>query len=407
MTKFRLRVRCFDSREAARIYFEKLGSSKSGAAIMAPKAVFNAVIVENLDNRAVNILKQEMLALGGEAATNEQVSRFRLGTSDTVLLGTRKQFDSLQKKLALQPFGLKAVGGELARVLNNYERRDLSFTVGSFDLDLGSRPLIMGILNITPDSFSDGGRFFQPETALNHARQLVEDGADIIDIGGESSRPGAVPVSLAEEQKRVWPVIEALRELNVPISIDTYKAEVAKGALERGAVIINDISALNFDPKMAEIVAEHDAALVLMHMRGNPRNMQKDPRYENLIGEIIDYWRKGIEKAVQAGVDRKKIILDPGIGFGKTLRHNLEIHNRLEEFQGLGQPLLLGSSRKAFIGAITGRPVAERAWGTAASIAWAASRGINMVRVHDVRGIVDLLKVTEALKSGGSFKVED
>ena len=287
------------------------------------------------------------------------------------------------------------------------QKQNLSFQVGPYYLDLNTRPLIMGILNVTPDSFSEEGQFFKHNAAIEHAQRMIAEGVDIIDVGGESSRPGADPVTLEEEKRRVWPLIEALAKLKVPVSIDTYKAEIAAGALERGAVIVNDISAGNFDPMMPRIVARHDAAYVLMHIQGTPQNMQKNPQYQDLMKELIDYLNNSLKIAVEAGVDKKKIILDPGIGFGKTLQHNLEILKRFEELHGLGQPLLIGTSRKSFIGAITGLPVEKRLPGTAASVLWAVERGANIVRVHDVGPIKELLQVAQAMKAGGDYCLEN
>ncbi|HBT46263.1 MAG TPA: dihydropteroate synthase [Peptococcaceae bacterium] len=259
----------------------------------------------------------------------------------------------------------------------------------------------MGILNVTPDSFSDGGLYFDLEKAVARAREMAAAGADIIDIGGESTRPGADPLPLEEELRRVIPVVDRLsRELSVPLSVDTYKAEVARAALEHGATIINDISGLRADPEMARVVARFGCPVVVMHIKGTPKNMQDNPTYEDVIGEVKDYLRRGVEMAVAAGLAREKVIVDPGIGFGKNLEHNLEILRRLEEFKDLGQPLLVGTSRKSFIGRILDLEPRERVWGTAATVALSIARGADIVRVHDVREMKQVVRVTDAIVRG-------
>jgi len=270
------------------------------------------------------------------------------------------------------------------------------------------RPLIMGVVNITPDSFADGGRFFRPADALAQARALMAAGADILDLGGESTRPNADPLPLEEELRRVLPVIEALAAENpVPISIDTYKAGVAEKALDAGASIINDISALRFDPGMAPLAAARQVPVVLMHMQGTPRDMQRQPHYDDLLGEIKAFFRERLEYAVSQSIPRDLLILDPGIGFGKTWRHNLEILNNLDTFLDLECPLLVGPSRKAFIGHLTGQPAGpERDAGTLAALAVAVLRGARLVRTHNVAFARQFLTVLdsicrESLERGG------
>jgi len=256
------------------------------------------------------------------------------------------------------------------------------------DLGLGGRVLIVGILNVTPDSFSDGGRFLSPDAAVERALAMEREGADIIDVGGESSRPGAEPVPVEEELRRVLPVLERLRgKLRIPISIDTTKAEVAEVALRAGASIVNDISALRFDPAMAPVVAEFGAGLVLMHMLGTPKTMQQDPHYEDVVTEVRDFLAERALYAQSQGIPREAIAVDPGVGFGKTVEHNLEILRRLSELAELGFPVLVGPSRKSFIGAVLGLPVEERLEGTLAACAVAVVRGADILRVHDVREV--------------------
>lgn len=244
----------------------------------------------------------------------------------------------------------------------------------------------MGVVNTTPDSFSDGGRFLSPEAAVSHALRLVEEGADIIDIGGESSRPGSESVDEVEELRRVMPVIGQLASsCRVPISIDTAKAEVARKALDAGAAIVNDITALHGDPLMATIIAEFDAGLILMHMRGTPSSMQQDTVYANLMAEICDYLAGAITVATNAGVNPGKIMIDPGIGFGKDLQGNLEIIRSIEKLAVLSRPVLIGASRKAFIGRLTGAVADDRLAGSLAAATAAVLNGASAVRVHDVR----------------------
>lgn len=261
-------------------------------------------------------------------------------------------------------------------------------------MGIGRKVLVMGILNVTPDSFSDGGRFIDPDAAAAHALRMQAEGADIIDIGGESTRPGADPVPVEEELRRLLPVLERLRgKLKVPVSIDTYKAEVAEAALRHGARIVNDVTALRGDPRMAELVAREGVGVVLMHMKGTPRTMQENPTYADVVAEVISFLEERIAFAREWGIDPEQVAVDPGIGFGKTVEHNLEIFRRLGEFRALGRPILVGPSRKSFIGAILGLPVGERLEGTLAACAVAVVRGADIVRVHDVlpaRRAVDL-----------------
>ncbi|MCA1766433.1 MAG: dihydropteroate synthase [Desulfobulbaceae bacterium] len=263
-----------------------------------------------------------------------------------------------------------------------------------------NRVRVMGILNVTPDSFSDGGRFCSPAAILAQVRKMVEDGVDIIDIGGESSRPFAEAVSIEEETARVLPTIQAIRaEFSVPISVDTTKAAIARKAIEAGADIINDISALRFDPEMVELAGQTGTSVVLMHMQGTPGNMQKSPEYHDLIGEINDFLQERIEWVLAHGVKQEKIIVDPGIGFGKTLAHNLSILKHLDRFKSLGCPLLLGHSRKAFIGTILGRDPDDRDTATAIVSALSCLKDVDIIRVHDVDKTVQAVKMAAAIEA--------
>jgi dihydropteroate synthase len=287
-------------------------------------------------------------------------------------------------------------------LLDNYMRSDYKISCRGNILDLGSRTHIMGILNVTPDSFSDDGLYNDAAKAFVRARDMAAAGADIIDIGGESTRPGAEPLSEEEELRRIIPIIEHLAAvLTVPISVDTYKAPVAKKALEAGASIVNDISGLRFSADMAKVVADYGAAVVIMHIKGTPRDMQQNPVYDDVVVDVMSYLEEGIAIAVKAGVDREKILIDPGIGFGKTLEHNLTLLNRLDELRSLGRPIVLGTSRKKFIGTILGIPVpGQRVDGTAPTLALGIERGASVVRVHDVARMAQVVRMTDAVLKG-------
>lgn len=270
-------------------------------------------------------------------------------------------------------------------------------------LDLADRGQIMGILNVTPDSFSDGGRHHRPRAALARARAMIAEGAGIIDVGGESTRPGAAPVAADEEAARVLPVIEALRaEWDGPISIDTMKAEVARAALEAGADIVNDVTGLR-DPAMVALAAETACGVVVMHMRGEPRTMQADPRYDDVVAEVRAFFDSRLAALTAAGIDPEAIVFDPGIGFGKTLEHNLALLRGLCALQTAGRPLVIGLSRKSFIGRLLDSPdPAARDWPTAALTAWTRESGARIHRVHDVRPNADALRMVEAIRTGGA-----
>ena len=272
------------------------------------------------------------------------------------------------------------------------------------ELRLDRGPLVMGVLNVTPDSFSDGGRYLDPDAAVEHAIEMVEQGADLIDVGAESSRPGSDPVSPDEEIRRLIPVVRELcRRTSIPISVDTTKAVVAKRALDAGAAMINDISALRFDPGMGKVVAQEQAGLVLMHMQGTPKTMQRAPQYTDVVREVTNFLEERVRQAVAAGVLQDHIIIDPGIGFGKTPAHNLQLLAHLHELLTLGLPVLVGVSRKAFIGEVLEGPVADRLAGTAAAVAVAILHGATMVRVHDVKEMRDVAKIVHAITRQPNF----
>jgi dihydropteroate synthase len=272
-----------------------------------------------------------------------------------------------------------------------------------FCLELDSRTLVTGVLNVTPDSFYDGGRYREFHDAVTHALRMAEDGADIIDVGGESTRPYSDPLSLDEELKRVIPVVKTLsKELEIPISIDTYKSEVAVRALEAGAAMVNDISAMRFDPAIGKVVAAAGVPIVLMHMKGTPQNMQSNPAYKDLLGEITEFLQEAADQALSMGIQRELIIIDPGIGFGKSFDDNLAILRDLRRFSSLGFPILVGTSNKSFIGHVLGAPVESRDTGTMATIAAAVMNGAHIIRAHNVRAAKETVTIIDAIKAGRS-----
>jgi dihydropteroate synthase len=267
------------------------------------------------------------------------------------------------------------------------------------EYDLSSRTLVMGIVNVTSDSFFDGGRYLNTSEAVDHARQLKEQGADILDIGGESTRPGSQTLSAKEEMERVIPVIEQLAKMNVgPVSIDTRKSEVAEAAIRAGAAMVNDIGGLQNDPRMADVVARYDVPVVVMHMQGTPQDMQKNPQYTDLIREIKAYLTQSIRISESRGIRKSQLIIDPGIGFGKSVQDNFTILRRLNEFSDLGCAILTGVSNKSFIGTALNRPVHERMWGTAAAVSASILNGASIVRVHAVQEMIDVVRIIDYIK---------
>lgn len=379
---------------------ERIGVDPAGIGLMLPKLQLLPILVPGLRPAAANIIKQELLSLGGDAAVARGTVACSIETTDALLIATRKQLQGLCAKLAHQPFGLAALAEQVQQLLATLAAPLPSWRLARRTLEL-QRPLIMGILNVTPDSFSDGGRFSDVEAAVAHALQMQDQGADMIDIGAESTRPGSPLVSADEELQRLMPVLERLNgRLEIPVSIDTWKAPVAEAALNAGAEIINDISGLTFDPALADVVARHRAGLVLMHTRGTPATMQQDTGYQDLLGEVADFLQASLQAALTAGCSREQLVLDPGIGFGKDTAGNLELLRRLPELAGLGRPLLVGSSRKRFIGTVLERErPADRLFGTAATVALAVANGACVLRVHDVQAMRDVALMTHSIVS--------
>ncbi len=398
--RFNVRLLLANSGADAARHLEDLQASPEGRAIMQPKLNHYLVHLDDLDTRAANILKQNMLSIGGEVSLPRDVFEFKGQTTSAIISGTRKNFRALLPKLDHQPFGLMALKAELKGLFDALDTAETGHVLRlrGREYPLGERTLVMGILNVTPDSFSDGGQFYDRSVAVEHGLRMAADGADILDIGGESTRPGAELISAEEELERVIPVIEDLRRsTDVPVSIDTSKSEVARRALDAGADMLNDVSALRIDPSLARLAADRQVPICLMHMLGMPKTMQVSPEYADLMGEIASFLRVQAEVAMGAGVAPADILLDPGIGFGKTVAHNLEILRRLVELRSLGYPILIGPSRKSFIGRILDVPEGERLEGTAAAVALSIANGAGVVRVHDVKEMVRVARMADAI----------
>lgn len=383
--------------EAAEI-FQNIGVDPYGINAMAPKTQHVNILLKAQSCKVANILKQEMLALNGDAAVARGSVACSIEATDVLLMGTLKQMNTMARKIEKQPFGLNIIAQDVLNLLGNIAKSSYVLNTSRRKIVLGKRTLIMGILNITPDSFSDGNIYFDQQKAIERAWQMVDEGADIIDIGGESSRPGSKPVSVRQEISRVVPIVESLsRKLKIPISVDTTKSQVAQKSLEAGAEIINDISALG-DNKMASVVQKASAALILMHMRGTPVTMQTGNMvYDDLMNEINAYLEEKCRKAVAAGIGRNRLVVDPGIGFGKTYEDNCRIIKYISQLKILGLPLLIGTSRKAFIGKVTGGKPVERIDGTAATVSAAIMNGCHIVRVHDVAVMKKVAVMTDAI----------
>ncbi len=384
----------------ARRELQKIQVSTQGIEVMAPKALQMAIKLTNIKLGAANILKQEMLSIGGDAAVARGVVNGIMPISDVILLGNADKIRKLIKKLDHQTiFGLSAIQEDLKRLISHeLGRQNHVLQCGNRTLEL-DRTRIMGILNVTPDSFSDGGSYVDIKVAADHAIQMLDDGADIIDIGGESTRPGSESVSGKEEIRRTIPVIEEIlqRRPDTIISIDTNKAKVAEAAIEKGALIVNDISALRFDENMLAVMKGNPAIpLILMHMLGTPRDMQKDPYYDDTIEDILCFFCERIKLCNENGIHN--LVIDPGVGFGKRHEDNLIILKKLEEFNVFGLPVLLGASRKSFIGRIYPSDPQERVAGTLATTALAHAANIALVRVHDPKPHRELLDTLQVIR---------
>jgi len=370
-----------------------------GIQAMLPKMFHLNIILEGMECRVANIIKQEMLSLGGDAAVARGTVGCSVARTDIILMGTYRQLQKYADKISIQPFGLSLIADKIRGILKSVFAETFRLRTSRREITLGERTLIMGILNVTPDSFSDGGRFASADQAVEEGVRMAGEGADLIDIGGESTRPGSDPVSLEEELRRVIPVIRSLAaRTNLPLSIDTTKADVARKALAEGAEMVNDISGMNFDDRMADVVADAHAAVVLMHMRGMPKSMQEgDLAYGSLSGEIIEYLARRIEHAENHGINSTQIMIDPGLGFGKTAVDNMRLIKYLMEFKCIGKPIVVGPSRKGFVGRITGGAPVDRMEGTAAVVTAAILHGAQIVRVHDIAAMKKVAAMADAI----------
>ena len=372
--------------------FQRIGAEPVSWEKMAAKLQWVLLHIRGIKNRAALILKQEALSKDGEAVISRSALANPDGISDVVLGMTRRQLQRLTRDLKGQPFGLKHVSDQIEITLNNYDKGPQNW--------VGRHPFVMGILNVTPDSFSDGGKFSTLYQALTQAKMMIAEGADIIDVGGESTRPGSDPIPAEEQLRRVIPVIEAIhREFpEQKMSIDTTQSAVALAALNAGAIMINDVSAGVDDARLLEVAAKAGVPYVLMHRSAAPKEMQSKTDYQDVVTEVYDWFSDHIEQCLEAGMMRDQLILDPGIGFGKTADQNLQLINRLHVFRGLGLPLLVGSSRKRFIGDTLNRDVENRTLGTAATLAMSTLHGVNIVRVHSVSAMLDVVKMTYSIR---------
>jgi dihydropteroate synthase len=362
---------------------ERVGVSKMGLKLMDKRALFRVVRVSGVGIREVNILKQELTSRGGDVAVSEDLFAWMKENGGCLLMATAAQFERLLPRLKGPDLGLHALAESIEAALRNY---DLATPACHPRLPLAQAPLLMGILNVTPDSFSDGGLHTSLDSTVLFGLEMVARGATLVDVGGESTRPGAEAVYELEELKRVLPVVQALaRSLPGRVSIDTYKARVAAEALAAGAFMVNDVSALRMDREMVAVVRDADCPVVLMHMLGKPRTMQDDPVYRDVVEDVHAFFLERLNWAVDNGVKEENLLIDPGIGFGKTTAHNLELLRNLEAFRSLGRPVVIGASRKRFLGEILSiESPPERDTATTATTALAVLGGAHIVRVHEI-----------------------
>lgn len=386
-------------RDDAQRAVKAVGVQTRGVPILTRKGTFRAVKLHGVGYREALIAKQEMLGAGGDVATPKGLVDFSNEAVDILLMGTALHLKRFVAKMKSQPLQCKSIASEVEEVLSNYDRRSFTLRFPEIEMRL-DRTVVMGVINVTPDSFSDGGQFFDAETAVRRGEEMVEEGADLLDIGAESTRPQSEPISPEEEWKRLEPVLKPLVDrLKVPISVDTFKPETAKRALDLGASMINDVMGLR-NPEMVKVVGKYDVPVVIMHMQGTPQTMQVNPQYDDVVSDIIRYLREQIATATEGGVSEEKIVIDPGIGFGKTVDHNLTLLRRLGEFRSLGRPILVGTSRKSFIGKILDTDIGERLEGSLASAVLAASKGARIIRAHDVKETVRAVRIADAIQGG-------
>jgi len=396
-----IRLLKIDSIDKAKAELEKIGVESVAVQLMEGKGTCYAIKVNGCKFYHANILKQESLAAGVDCAVHKDTITARVETSDCLVMGDLKRLYRLADRLKVQNFlFLRQLSEEIKTALDNAVYGKFVFKFKRHRVVLKDKFMIMGVLNVTPDSFSDGGEYLNTDVALKRVEKMLDEGADIIDVGGESTRPFSYSVSVDEELNRVLPVVEAIKK-NFPdafVSVDTYKFKVANEVLDRGVEIINDISGLGFDDKLIETLSKSDCGIVEMHIKGTPKDMQKNPEYSDLIGEINSKFEEILQKLQKRGIEKERVILDPGIGFGKGLEHNLEILNSIEAFKIWGRPILVGTSRKSFIGGVLNiKNPKDRLFGTVSSNIVAYLRGARLFRVHDIKPHVEALRIAEAI----------
>lgn len=380
--------------QEARYYLNQIGVADEGYAFMAPKAVYRCILLKDIPCRWANIIKQEMLSKGGEAAVCRD-SLYAEGKTDVLLMGTVKHFRLLIKKLQIQPALLQKISIEIKRIIDNLEPHQNTMQLaGGKTLEFGKRTLIMGILNVTPDSFSDPGYYFQEDKAFARAMQMIEQGADIIDVGGASSRPASKMAEEQEELARILSLVKRLAAEDVIISIDAFRSTVARECLAAGAHIINDIGRLQLDQGLLTVLVEFQAPVILMH---NRLQYNQGLPYQDLVSDIISELDESINQAINGGLMPGRIIIDPGIGFGKDMQQNLTLIKRLKDFKTLGKPILMGASRKDFIGKVLDAGVTDRMEGTMAVTAMSIMNGADIIRIHDVKENVRVARMTDAV----------
>ncbi|WP_378957124.1 dihydropteroate synthase [Pelosinus sp. sgz500959] len=374
----------------------KIKCDKVGIHIMSNKALFKIIKLEKILSKNANLLKQTFLAKGGEVAVARGTADLSIEYTDVLICATLKQYKLALAQLKVQPWGLPKVAQAIEEVLHineQFPKREYSWNNHSMCIK-PKRTLVMGILNLTPDSFSDGGRYNTMDAALRRVEEMIQDGADIIDIGAESTRPygSSQKISAEEELERLAPLLEKVLSVStVPVSVDTYKGSVAREALKLGAHMINDVWGLQLDSEMAKVVAQYDVPVVIMH------NQEGTDYERDIMSHICDFLRTSITIGLEAGIDLNRFIVDPGIGFGKTIEQNLTVMSRLEELKSLGCPILLGTSRKRFIGDVLNLPVEDRVEGTGATVSVGITKGSNIIRVHDVKAMARVAKMTDMM----------
>ncbi len=379
----KVRKKLIENLSDAKAAVETVGVSNDVKETMAEKTIFRVLEIEEVSSPAANVIKQVAISRGSDAVVHRKVIKNDVEKSTVLLPGTIRELKLISEELKKQPFGLSEIGDEILLILES-EGAPEAFS-------------IMGVLNVTPDSFSDGGDYFDEKDAQMRFEGIKKEGADIIDVGAESSRPGSTRLGIQEELNRLKSVFPLFEKSSIPVSIDTYKSEVAEAALSSGAKIVNDISALRMDRRMAEVVRDYGSRVVLMHMKGTPETMQDEPYYDDVMKEIGEFFEERIEFCLSSGVDEDKIILDPGIGFGKRQEDNLKILSNIEEITSYGFPILIGTSRKSFIGRITGTDAKNRLDASIATAVYSYLKGVSIFRVHDVRQTRNALSVISAI----------